>query len=110
MFHHDHRANDISVSAVLSCTHAIITLTTQLITTSLIIRSCMGDWIFSLQCAFPLDCVMSASPWSRSASWRDNVHDEGPSWYDSDDEDTDQSKCRELFTPEEAGEEFVRAL
>ena len=53
---------------------------------------------------------MSASPWSRSASWRDDVHDEGPRWYDSDDEDTDQSKCREFFTPEEAGEEFVRAL
>ena len=53
---------------------------------------------------------MSASPWSRSASWRDDVHDERPRWCDSDDEDTDQSKCREFFTPQEAGEEFVRAL
>ena len=44
IFHDDHRANDISVSTVLSCTHALITLTTQLITTSLIIRSCMSDW------------------------------------------------------------------
>ena len=34
----------------------------------------------------------------------------GPRCYDSDDEDTDQSTCREFFTPEEAGEKFVRAL
>ena len=45
---------------------------------------------------------MSAPPWSRSASWRDHVNDEGPRWCDS--------KCREFFAPEEAGEEFVRAL
>lgn len=53
---------------------------------------------------------MSASPWSRSTSWREDVHDEGPRWYERDDEDTDQSKCRDFFTLEEAGEEFVRAL
>ena len=40
--------------------------------------------------------VMSASPWSRSATWRDDVHDEGPRLYDSDDEDTDQSAVQDV--------------
>ena len=53
---------------------------------------------------------MSASLLSRSAPSRDDVHVEGLRWHDSDDEDADQSKCRDFSTLEEAREEFVRAL
>ena len=116
-FQHDYRAKDISVSTVFDARNhhspsPLLSPTppTHLITTSLTLCSSVGDWTSSLQSASSLVCVVAASPWSRSAPWRDDVHVEGPRWYDIDNEDADQSKCRDFSTPEEAREEFVRAL